>query len=82
MKGSGLRMMLRRRAERVHMPIPSPAGFRRAFAARRRQAGMDILTLSRMMGHASLNQLSRCLRMIEEDLEDAARSSSAMEGDS
>lgn len=82
MKGSGLRMMLRRRAERVHMPIPSPAGFRRAFAARRRQAGMDILTLSRMMGHASLNPLSRCLRMIEEDLEDAAGSSSAMEGDS
>ena len=68
---TGLRMMLRRRAARAGVPVPSPHDFRRAFAIERWRAGVDILTLSKLMGHTSLQVLNRYIKQIGEDLEQA-----------
>jgi site-specific recombinase XerD len=51
---TGLRMMLRRRATRAGVPVPSPHDFRRAFAIERWRASVDILTLSKLMGASLL----------------------------
>jgi site-specific recombinase XerD len=56
---TGLRMMLRRRAAQAGVPVSSPHDFRRAFAIERWRAGVDILTLSKLMGHTSLQVLNR-----------------------
>jgi site-specific recombinase XerD len=76
---SGLRMMLRRRAKGARVPEPSPHDFRRAFALERWRAGMDILTLSKLMGHSSLQVLTRYLKQAGEDLEKAAKQSSPVD---
>jgi integrase/recombinase XerD len=76
---TGLRMMLRRRAEKADVPAPSPHDFRRAFALERWRAGVDILTLSKLMGHTSLQVLNRYLKQAGEDLEQAARQSSPVD---
>ena len=61
------------------MPVPSPHDFRRAFAIERWRAGVDILTLSKLMGHTSLQVLNRYLKQIGEDLERAAKQSSPVD---
>jgi site-specific recombinase XerD len=76
---SGLRMMLRRRASEAAVPEPSPHDFRRAFALERWRAGIDIVTLSKLMGHRSLAVLSRYMRQAGEDLERAAKQSSPVD---
>jgi site-specific recombinase XerD len=76
---TGLRMMLRRRATRANVSIPSPHDFRRGFALERWRAGVDILTLSKLMGHTSLQVLSRYLKQVGEDLQLAARQSSPVD---
>lgn len=77
--GAGLRMMLRRRANRAHVPVPSPHDFRRAFAIERWRAGTDIITLSKLMGHSGLQILDRYLKQVGEDLEQAARETSPVD---
>ena len=76
---TGLRMMLRRRAAQAGVSAPSPHDFRRAFAIERWRAGTDILTLSKLMGHTSLQVLNRYLKQIGEDLEQAAKQSSPVD---
>jgi len=76
---TGLRMMLRRRAARAGVPVPFHPDFRRAFAIERWRAGVDILTLSKLMGHTSLEVLNRYLKQIGEDLEQAAKQSSPVD---
>lgn len=76
---TGLRMILRRRAAKAGVPVPSPHDFRRAFALERWRAGMDILTLSKLMGHTSLQVLSRYIKQAGEDLEQAAKQSSPVD---
>jgi site-specific recombinase XerD len=76
---TGLRMMLRRRAAQAGVPVPSPHDFRRAFAIERWRAGVDILTLSKLMGHTSLQVLNRYIKQIGEDLERAAKQSSPVD---
>ena len=76
---TGLRLMLRRRAARGKTPAPSPHDFRRAFALERWRAGSDILTLSKLMGHTSLQVLTRYLKQAGEDLEQAAKQSSPVD---
>jgi site-specific recombinase XerD len=76
---TGLRMMLRRRSVQAGVPVPSPHDFRRAFAIERWRAGVDILTLSKLMGHTSLQVLNRYLKQIGEDLEQAAKQSSPVD---
>lgn len=77
--GNGLRMMLRRRAAQADVPVPSPHDFRRAFAIERWRAGVDILTLSKLMGHTSLQVLNRYLKQAGEDLALAAKTSSPVD---
>jgi integrase/recombinase XerD len=76
---TGVRMMLRRRATRVGVPVPSPHGFRRAFAIQRWRAGADILTLSRLLGHSSLQVLGRYVKHSGADLTQAARETSPVD---
>lgn len=76
---TGLRMMLRRRAAQAGVPVPSPHDFRRAFAIERWRAGVDILTISRLMGHTSLQVMNRYLKQIGTDLERIARRSSPVD---
>ena len=76
---TGLRMMLRRRAAEAGVPVPSPHDFRRAFAIERWRAGVDILTISRLMGHTSLQVMNRYLKQMGADLEKVARQSSPVD---
>lgn len=76
---TGLRMMLRRRAAQASVPAPSPHDFRRAFAIERWRAGVDILTISRLMGHTSLQVMNRYLKQIGADLEQVSRRSSPVD---
>lgn len=76
---TGLRMMLRRRAAQAGTPIPSPHDFRRAFALERWRAGVDILTLSKLMGHTSLQVLNRYIKQVGEDLSIAAKQTSPVD---
>lgn len=76
---TGLRMMLRRRAAKAGVLVPSPHDFRRAFALERWRAGVDILTLSKLMGHTSLQVLNRYIKQIGEDLSLAAKRSSPVD---
>jgi site-specific recombinase XerD len=76
---SGLRLMLRRRATYGNVPAPSPHDFRRAFAIERWRAGSDVITISKLMGHTSLQVLTRYLKQAGEDLEQAAKQSSPVD---
>jgi len=76
---TGLRMMLRRRSAQAHAPSPSPHDFRRAFALERWRAGVDILTLSKLMGHTSLQVLNRYVKQAGEDLSLAAKQTSPVD---
>jgi site-specific recombinase XerD len=76
---TGLVMMLRRRSAKAGTPVPSPHDFRRAFAIERWRAGVDILTLSKLMGHTSLQVLSRYIKQVGEDLAQASKQSSPVD---
>jgi site-specific recombinase XerD len=57
-----LRQLIRRRAEEAKLlGIPYPHDFRRAFAITLWRNGVDIVTISRLMGHSSLEVLKRYL---------------------
>lgn len=65
-----LREILRRLSVRAKINVPSPHDFRRAFCLECLRKGVDLLTLSRLMGHTSLQLLSRYARQVKEDLGD------------
>lgn len=67
----GLREVLRRRAGRADVPEPSLHAFRRGFAIAALRNGADLITLQRLLGHASLAVLSRYLRQVNDDLQAA-----------
>lgn len=67
---SGLRQIVRRRAEAVGLPEPGLHDFRRAFCVTMYRNGVDLVTLSRLMGHSTLEVLKR---YIKEDVADLAR---------
>ncbi|MGC9359553.1 MAG: tyrosine-type recombinase/integrase [Anaerolineae bacterium] len=68
---AGLREVLRRRAKRAQVPVPSLHAFRRAFAISALRSGCDLITLQRLLGHSSLAVVSRYLRQVEDDLREA-----------
>ena len=72
---SGLRDIVRRRAKRASVPAPTLHSFRRAFALGCLRRGIDIYSLQRLMGHASLSILRRYLAQTTGDLQRAHRRS-------
>ncbi|MBI5954409.1 MAG: tyrosine-type recombinase/integrase [Chloroflexi bacterium] len=68
LKMPGLRQIILRRARRAGIPAPSMHSFRRAFALAMKRAGIDLISLQRLMGHADLSQLGRYLAQDAEDL--------------
>lgn len=68
---SGLRHALDNRAKQAHVPAPSAHDFRRAFALTMLRNGVDLITLSRLMGHKDLQVLKRYLKQVDIDLRDA-----------
>lgn len=67
----GLRQLLRRRANSANVPTPTPHSFRRAFAINCLRNGMDLVTLQRLMGHASLAIITKYLQLVNDDLQAA-----------
>ena len=76
---SGLQMLLRRRARQAHISAPSPHDFRRGFALERMRAGVDLLSLAKLMGHSSLQVLNRYVKMSGDDLQRVAQRSSPVD---
>ena len=67
----GLRMILQRRAKAAGVPAPSLHSFRRAFALGALRAGVDLVSLQRLLGHSDLSVISRYLRQTQDDLQRA-----------
>lgn len=76
---SGLRQIVRRRAEKADVPTPQIHAFRRAFALMCLRNGMDIYSLQRLMGHADLQVLRRYLDQTTEDIRNAHRDGSPVD---
>lgn len=68
LRKAGLRQVIRRRAEQAGIPVPGLHDFRRAFAVNCLRAGMDLVTLQRLMGHSTLAIIQRYLALIDDDL--------------
>ncbi len=67
----GLRQIVRRRAKKAGVPVPSLHSFRRAFALLSLRAGVDVFSLQRLMGHSDLTVLRRYLKQAKGDLQAA-----------
>lgn len=68
LKYSGLRYVIKRRAEDAGIPSPALHDFRRAFALSSWRNGMDLFTIASLMGHTSLAVLRRYLKITDSDL--------------
>lgn len=68
LKMAGLRMVLVRRSKRAGVPVPSLHSFRRAFALAMSRAGVDLLSISRLLGHSDLSLLERYIKQTGDDL--------------
>jgi integrase/recombinase XerD len=64
----GLRAIVERRAVNARVPIPGLHDFRRAFALNMWRNGVDILTISRLMGHSALEVTKRYIAKFDTDL--------------
>lgn len=67
---NGLRSLLLRIGKKIGLHI-SPHALRRTFATLSLRAGMNILQLQAMMGHASLEMTRKYIQMIDEDIIEA-----------
>ncbi len=65
---SGLRQMLRRRADRAGIKEPGAHSFRRAACLALLRDGADVFTVQTLAGHADLATTRRYLRLVTEDL--------------
>jgi len=68
---AGLRHLVRRRALKAGVAVPSLHSFRRAFALACLRQGMDVYSLQKLMGHSDLTVLRRYLQQTEQDLKAA-----------
>lgn len=65
----GLREILRRRSQDAGMPgCPGLHDFRRSFCLSQLRAGVDILTISRLMGHTTITLVARYAAQTTQDL--------------
>lgn len=79
---SGLREIVRRLAARASIQEPGLHDFRRFFALQSLRNGMDILTLSRLLGHVSITTTQRYLDLDTSDLQLAHKKYSPLENKS
>lgn len=68
LKMAGLRQIMVRRAKRAGVPVPSLHGFRRACALALKRAGVDLLSIARLLGHSDISLLQRYIKQDAEDL--------------
>jgi integrase/recombinase XerD len=68
LKMAGLRQVMVRRAKRAGVPVPALHSFRRAFALAMARAGVDLLTIARLLGHKDMTILERYIKQTAEDL--------------
>jgi integrase/recombinase XerD len=64
----GLKMIMRRRADKAGVQVPSIHAFRRWFALQMLRNGADIFSLQGLMGHADIQVLRRYLAQTNSDL--------------
>ncbi|HRF47548.1 MAG TPA: tyrosine-type recombinase/integrase [Anaerolineales bacterium] len=72
----GLRTQILRLAKRAGVKAPQLHGIRRAFAIGMLRAGVDLLTLSRLLGHSRLDLLAKYAKQSIEDLRAAVERAS------
>lgn len=75
----GLREVVQLAAKRAHVAPPPLHAFRRAFALNCLRAGMDLLSLQRLLGHAGLAVLQRYVKQTPEDLKAAHNAASPVD---
>lgn len=66
---AGLRQVVRRRARAAGVPMPSLHSFRRAFCLAMLRGGADLVSLSRLMGHADVSLIARYSKQVHDDLQ-------------
>jgi integrase len=71
---TGLREIVRRHSKKAGMDEPGLHDIRRTFALECLRKGIDLQTIARLMGHSSLQVISRYLRQTKYDLGNAYRS--------
>lgn len=65
---AGLRQVVVRRARCAGVPVPALHSFRRAFCLAMLRGGADLLSVSRLLGHADLGLIARYARQVQDDL--------------
>ena len=71
LSATALRALLKRRAREAGVPMPSPHDFRRGFALNTLRAGVDLISVQRLLGHSDLSVIRRYLAQTQEDLQRA-----------
>jgi integrase/recombinase XerD len=79
LKFSGLRQIIERCAGRAGVTTPGLHDFRRSFALTMLRNGVDLQTISRLLGHSSLSVTERYLAQEQTDLADGHRRGSPVD---
>jgi len=74
-----LRQIIRRLCAAADIPEVGLHDFRRTFALESLRAGADVVSVSRLLGHASIEVTKRYLAQVEEDLKAAHAKSSPVD---
>lgn len=77
---AGLRQVMVRRSKRAGVPVPPLHSFRRAFALAMNRAGVDLLTIARLLGHSDMSLLERYIKQTSEDLRGSHERGSPVDG--
>lgn len=80
LKMAGLRQIFVRRSKRAGVPIPSLHSFRRACALALHRAGVDLLSIARLLGHSDISLLQLYVKQDSEDLRGAHERASPGDG--
>jgi site-specific recombinase XerD len=76
---TGLRLLLKRRAQKAGVEYQPPHSFRRLFALTMLRNGIDVFSLQLLMGHADLQMLRRYLKQAGSDLQEAHNQASPVD---
>lgn len=80
LKVAALRQIMRRRSKRAGVKTPNLHSFRRANALALLRAGVDLLSISRLLGHSDLSLLKRYINQTSADLRDTHAKASPVDG--